>query len=73
MKRTTTILEQKLIANGWYLAAKTYWGKKSEKTFCYEYQKQDETRHVQVIKLNSKKQNCPIWNRKCKLPISITN
>ena len=55
MKRTTTILEQKLIANGWYLAAKTYWGKKSEKTFCYEYQKQDETRHVQVIKLNSKR------------------
>lgn len=55
MKRTTTILEQKLIACGWYLAAKTYWGKKSEKTLCYEYHKQDESKHKLVIKLNQKR------------------
>lgn len=56
MKRTTTILEQKLIANGWYLAGKSYWGKKSEKTFCYEYHKQDETRQTLIIKLDRKRE-----------------
>ena len=55
MKRTTTILEQKLIACGWYLAVKTYWGKKSEKTLCYEYHKQDESKQKLVIKLDKKR------------------
>ena len=55
MKRTTTILEQKLIAGGWYLAQKSYWGKKSEKTLSYEYHKQDETKQLLVIRLDKKR------------------
>lgn len=39
MKRKTTNLEQKLIANQWYLALKTYAGKHSDKTLKYEYHK----------------------------------
>ena len=55
MKRTTTILEQKLIANGWYLASKAYWGKRSDKTSYYEYQKQDNAKQKLVIRLDKKR------------------
>lgn len=39
MKRKETILEQRLISNGWILTQKTYFGKHSEHTGNYIYEK----------------------------------
>lgn len=41
MKRKETILEQRLISNGWILTQKTYFGKHSEHVGNYTYEKDD--------------------------------
>lgn len=41
MKRKETILEQRLISNGWILTQKTYFGKHSEHIGNYIYEKDD--------------------------------
>ena len=62
MNRNVTELEQKLINDGWYLSFKSYQGKHSEKTLCYEYHKTADLRlenktFDQVIKLDTKREH----------------
>lgn len=56
MKRKTTELEQKLIANGWYLTLKRYSGKRSQFTQSYEYH-HDNNGHKEVIYLDKKRES----------------
>lgn len=62
MKRTRTLIEQKLQQDGWYLTGKTYIGKHSDKTQHYTYEKFIKE-HLHIILLNNKRDkvvNCGI-------------
>ena len=56
MKRRITRLEQKLLDNGYELVLKRYWGKKSEKTLCYEYHKYNDLTFPYIIVLDKKRE-----------------
>ena len=55
MKRTRTLIEQKLQQDGFILTSKWYCGKHSEKTFYYTYQKELDRGYSYLIHLNYKR------------------
>lgn len=56
MKRKTTALEEILIKSGFKLTSKFYTGNKSEKTYCYLYQKEMDQQITYNICLNYKRE-----------------